>query len=216
MKITKYETKEEWMDGRERRITGTTLIDVTPKATKSKEPYAEKREGWFTLIAENLSIRSDSENEYEKPMDRGNRLEPEAIDKFTEKTGIEICKDRVILSRDDNENIANSPDGYSLDFKVEVETKCLGRGKHAEALLTNKIPKAFYYQNLQPFIVNEKLEILYFVMYDPRFIVNQLIIFEIKREELKDEIAEYLEVQRKALEEISEIIKKIMGEEDGK
>jgi putative phage-type endonuclease len=212
MIITKFESREEWLDARQGKITGTKVEAITPKVRPSKEMYGDKREGWFDLLAEKLSIRTDSENEYEKAMDRGNRLEEEAIDKFTEKTGIEMCKDRVIWTRDDNENIASSPDGYSLDLTSAVEAKCLGQGKHAKAMLLNEMPSDYHYQALQYFVVNEKLETLYFVMYDPRFIVNQLLIFTITRAEMQDEVATTLEVERRALEDIDALVKKIIAE----
>jgi hypothetical protein len=114
--------------------------------------------------------------------------------------------------RDDNESIASSPDGYTLDLKTAVEVKCLGQGKHAKAMLTHQMPKDYRLQAVQYFVVNEALEDLYFLMYDPRFIVNQMLTFKLTRDEVKVEVADSLEAQRKALEEIDCLVKQIVAE----
>ena len=73
-------------------------------------------------------------------------------------------------SRDDDENIAVSPDGF-IGTTEAVECKCLSSARHIEALLTRAIPSEYEYQVLQYFIVNDKLEMLNFVCYDPRFMM---------------------------------------------
>jgi hypothetical protein len=44
-------------------------------------------------------------------MDRGKRLEDEAIERFAKETGKKVNTDLVLWMRDDDENIAVSPDG---------------------------------------------------------------------------------------------------------
>ncbi len=141
----------------------------------------------------------------ENCMDRGLRLEKEAIQIFEEKTGKKVNTDLVIWQRDDNQSIAVSPDGY-ISEKEAVEVKCLGSARFLEALLINKIPSEYEFQVIQYFVCNDDLKTLYFIFYDPRIVANPFFYFTVTREELKTKIAESLEFQRKTLAEIDEII----------
>jgi hypothetical protein len=46
----------------------------------------------------------------------------------------------VIWSRDDDDNIAVSPDGSVVGAPAAFEVKCLSSAKHIEAYLTKKRP----------------------------------------------------------------------------
>lgn len=199
MKIQKFDSRDEWLEARIGKITGSSLKDiVTLRGTG-------KKVGYWQLLADRLCTAADDEN----PMERGTRLEEEAIKEFTEYTGKKVNTDLVIWSRDDNTNIALSPDGYiETDGKIieAVEVKCLGSAKHIEAKVTGKIPSDYEFQVLQYFIVNDDLEILHFVLYDPRFIDNlKTIILTVDRETLKDDIETYRDYQTKTLEEIEKL-----------
>ncbi|MCV6900789.1 YqaJ viral recombinase family protein, partial [Escherichia coli] len=84
------------------------------------------------------------------------RLEEEAVARFVKETGKEVNTDLVIFTRDDNENIAFSPDAYIGDTEV-VEAKCLSSASHIEAWLTQEVPSEYEEQTIQPFIVNDTL-----------------------------------------------------------
>jgi putative phage-type endonuclease len=193
-----FETKEEWLEARKGKITGSRLNGlVVKRGTGEKIAYYE-------LIAERIAQSPDEEN----PMDRGNRLEEEAITLFSEKTGKKINTSLVLWEREDNPSIAISPDGYMENEAVEV--KCLSSAKHIEAYLTKKIPDEYEYQVLQYFIVNDKLETLYFVMYDPRMPEHlKLHYFIVTREEKKDDIETYKTYQEEKLAKIDEIINQL-------
>lgn len=203
MKINKYKTKDEWLDARAGKITGSSLKDIITLRGDGKKV------GYWKLIADRLAEPASGED----VMERGNRLEEEAIKLFTDTTGKDVNTDLVILTRDDDDSIAISPDGYiETNGKVTeaVEVKCLNSASHIEAIVTGKIPKEYHFQVLQYFIVNDDLEILYFVMYDPRFIDRlQLKIFTIDRAELQDEVEMYLKYQRDTLKEVDEIVAKL-------
>lgn len=203
MKINKYETEQDWLAARRGKVTGSTLKDVVTLRGDGKKI------GYYQLLADKLCIAPDGEN----VLERGHRLETEAIEKFTEYTGKEVNTDLVIWTRDDNENIALSPDGYIEEggkIVEAVEVKCLASARHIEAKVTNSIPKEYEFQVLQYFIVNDELEQLHFVMYDPRFIESlQTLIFTIDRADKKDEIETYLDYQRGMLEEIEELANKL-------
>ena len=72
------------------------------------------------------------------------------------------------------------------------------------------MPKEYEFQVLQYFIVNDDLEQLHVVLYDPRFIENlQTVIITVDRETLKDDIETYREYQEKMLVEIEELATKL-------
>lgn len=190
----KYETKEEWLDGRLGKITGSRLKDIVVKRG------TDEKIGFYEIIAERIAEPADEEN----AMQRGVRLEDEAIEMFIEKTGKKVDTSLVIWQREDDKNIAISPDGF-IGKKEAVEVKCLSSAKHIEAYITQQIPSDYEYQSLQYFIVNDSLETLYFVFYDPRMPEKlQLFFLEIKRDEEK--VQEYLQYQRDKLEKIENII----------
>lgn len=198
MKIFTYETEEEWKDGRKGKITGSKLGDVVTLRGNGKKV------GYWQLLADRLSI--DPDEEY--PMDRGHRLEEEAIARFMKETGKKVDPTLVILTRDEDESIAVSPDGMIGEYE-SVEVKCLKSAKHLEAYFTQKIPNEYYYQTLQYFIVNDSLETLYVVMYDPRVLVKDYFTLEINRSDIQEEVDQFLEYERQTLIEINEMANKL-------
>lgn len=193
MKTLKFADKEEWLQARLGKITGTRLKDLVVKRGTGKKL------GYYELIAERVAIPATDEN----VMDRGIRLEEIAIQKFSEVSGKEVNTDLVIWCREDDENIAISPDGY-IGIAEAVECKCLSSARHLEAWMTKEIPSEYEYQVLQYFIVNDSLRVLYFVFFDPRM-PKDLFWIEVKREEKEDQIAEYLELERQVLAEVAAI-----------
>ena len=199
MKITQYDSREEWLDARRGRITGSRLKDLIVKRGTGKKI------GFYELIAERLGIPADGEN----PMDRGTRLEEEAIAEFVKNTGKKVNTDLVIWSRDENDAIAISPDGYILKGKkIEgaCEAKCLSSARHIEALLTGEIPTEYQEQKIQYFVVNEDLKVLYFIFYDPRLLAKPYFVIEVKREDVEDEIKFHLDYQKQILDEVDRIV----------
>ena len=198
MKIQRFEDEESWKQARLGKVTGTRLKDLIVKRGTNKKL------GFYEIIAERLSIPDD----YENPMERGKILEKEAIARFTKETGIEVDDGLVIWSREDNESIAISPDAYTEDLTKAVECKCLGSAYHIKAIVEKSLPKEYEEQVLQYFITNDKLETLYFVMYDPR-IQKDYICFEVHRDEVASLVAEYIELERTTLNEIEEIVNEL-------
>ena len=87
-----------------------------------------------------------------------------------------------------------------------VECKCLSSASFIEALVTREIPSEYEHQVLQYFVVNEDLEKLYFVFYDPRM-PKDLFWIEKTRVELLEEIQYYLDLERRVLAEVADIEK---------
>lgn len=196
MIIQKYSDEEAWLDGRMGKVTSTRLKDLVVKRGTAK------KKGFYEIIAERVAIPASGEN----VMDRGHRLEKEAVDRFAKETGKKINTDLVIWSREDNPDIAVSPDGYVEGKQVveAVEVKCLNSASHIEAFLTQEVPSEYAYQKIQYFIVNDDLKTLYFVFYDPRM-PKDFFYLTITRESLQEEIGELLELEHETLAEIKKI-----------
>jgi predicted phage-related endonuclease len=195
MKIQKFDNKEDWLDARLGRVTGTRLKDlIVKRGTKPKI-------GFYEIIAERIAIPANLEN----VMDRGIRLEDEALERFAKETKKKVNTDLVLWYRDDDENIAVSPDGY-VGKTEAIECKCLSSARHLEAYLTKEVPGEYEMQALQYFIVNEKLKTLYFVFYDPRM-PKDFFWLEIQRDQEK--VEEYLGLEREVLAQIASIEKEL-------
>jgi predicted phage-related endonuclease len=198
MKTLKFDTREDWLAARVGRITGSRLKDIIVKRGTGKKI------GFYQLVAERLGIPADDES----PMDRGVRLESEAITEFTKATGKDVDTSLVMWEREDNPNIAVSPDGFIGDEEC-VEAKCLASARHIEALLTQEVPSEHKEQVIQYFVCNDQLTTLYMVFYDPRLTVKPFFYLTIKRSDVAEEVAECLEYERKTLAEVDEIVERL-------
>lgn len=198
MKTLKFENREDWMFARRGKITGSRLKDIVVKRGTGKKI------GYYELIAERLATEPEGEN----PMERGTRLEPEALERFVKEAKKKVNTDLVIWTRDDNESIAISPDGVISDTEA-VEAKCLSSARHIEAFLTQEIPSEYEMQVYQYFIVNDTLTTLYLAFYDPRLPCKDFFYLTINRKDIQASVDEYLEYQRKTLEEVNEIVLKL-------
>lgn len=190
--IEKFDDRDDWLNARNGKITGSKLKDLIVKRGTGE------KKGFYQLIADRIAIAPDGEN----PMDRGTRLEEEAVDRFAKETGKKVNTDLVIFSRTDNPNIAFSPDAYIGETEC-VEAKCLNSASHIEAFITQKVPSEYSDQVIQPFVVNDNLKTLYLVFYDPRIPSKDFFYLTINREDLGDTIEDYrrLEVEKLALVE---------------
>lgn len=185
---------------------------LLPKESLDKlQGELDKKLGFYELVAQRLSVKEDEFDGYipnETPMDRGTRLQKKAIEKFTETTGKKVDDKLTLWTREDNESIAISPDG-SVGETEAVETKCLASARHIQAYLTNQIPEEYEFQKLQYFIVNEKLETLYFCFYDPRIPCKDFFYIKVERKDCEADIQTYLDYQIRELKVVDEIVAKL-------
>lgn len=198
MKTLKFETKDEWFVARRGKITGTRLKDIIVKRGTGKKI------GFYELIAERLGVPADDES----AMERGARLEGEAVLQFIEAAKKKVNTDLVLWTRDDNESIALSPDGY-IGTSEAVEAKCLSSARHIQALIEQKVPDEYEYQVLQYFIVNDNLKKLYFVFYDPRILVKPFFYLTVKRADVQEQVDECLAYERTTLAEVDKIVNEL-------
>lgn len=197
------QNSEEWLEARKGKITGSKLKDIVVKRGTGKKI------GFYQLIADRLAISPDGED----ALERGHRLEDEAVGIFQEKTGLAVEREIGLCVSDLNENIAVSPDGLIKNKKGKyteaLEVKCLGSARHIEAVIENKIPDDYWLQVIQYFIVIEDLETLYVMFYDPRFTAIQAHIIEVKRDEVWQEAESMKEYQLNVIQEIDEIVERL-------
>ena len=201
MKILAVEQgSDEWFEARKGKISGTVLSDVYAKR-------GGRKLGFYEIIAERLGVEPDDE----RPMDRGLRLEDEAIEEFEKRTGLKTEVAGICVSSFCDE-IINSPDrlikGDGTYFAA-VEIKCLSSARHLQIVLENKIPAEYESQIIQYFIVNDDLNVLHFVAYDPRIPSVPYWQIDTYREDVKDKIEFFKTYQIETLAEINEIIERL-------
>lgn len=171
----------------------------------------------YKLIAQRIA-KPINPNDYTLPegatysaMLRGQILEEEARDLISEKLGKQIIPGRVWQS-DVNEYMICSPDGEFEDEAEAVEIKCLDSWKVVKAYYEKHPPSEYKPQILQYFVVNDKLKKLYFCIYSDVFSNPELglQIFELNREDYKEEIEIVKRVENATLELVEKEVQKLM------
>lgn len=142
---------------------------------------------------------------------RGQILEDEARELISEKLGKQIIPGRVWQS-EENEYMICSPDGEFEDETEAVEIKCLDSWKVVKAYYEKHPPSEYKPQILQYFVVNDKLKKLYFCIYSDVFSNPELglQIFELNREDYKEEIEIVKRVENATLELVEREVQKLM------
>lgn len=199
----KLEFKKTWTVG--------TLLDLLPAAKQAElKASMPKKLGFYEVLAEKIAREKGDM----KPMDRGNYLEPEARAAVAERLGEEVVEVGICM-HDDYDDISLSPDGLIYKGKGKnkkplyaVEIKCLSTARHLQAMIEGRIPEDYKYQVLQYFIVIEELEVLHFAFYDPRIEGHELVIIEVERSEVQEEVEKWFKHQVSTLEEINLLAEK--------
>jgi putative phage-type endonuclease len=201
MKILPLQQRsDEWFEFRRGKVSGTMLGELY-------SPRGTRKLGFYELIADKLATLPDDEN----VMDRGLRLEDEALALFEQK--FKKTVERVgVCQHDQYPDIINSPDGlikHGKKYTEAVEVKCLSSARHLQAMLEDKVPAEYEAQKIQYFIVNPDLVTLYMIFYDPRILSVPLVVIPVTREELGDKPEKFLQFQIDQIAEINEIIERL-------
>jgi len=230
MKIYAVEQNSEaWFEERRGKITGAKAKGVRRQARNPKKRYA----GFWQVLAEKLAIARDGED----PRDRGHRLEPEAIARLNKEYGLNLTNDPGMWISDVDDDIGISPDGAEEVEEGKIPTyaaeiKALDSASHIRYIyehrqnlkhptynpmmsVPNDSDNNFHDQAIQYFMVNEKLETLYFVLYDDRFVHDHLVmlVLVIKREDVAELIRDQMAVQYEALTQINQLVKLLTEEQ---
>lgn len=201
MKVIKVDQNTEaWMELRKAKITGSKLKDIVVKRGTNR------KDGFYRLVADRLAIDPDGTN----PMDRGHDLEEEALSAFEDSIGLKLERNCGMWVRDENENIAISPDSCIKNddgvIVAGVEVKCLASHHHIRAIVENEVPSDYEMQILQYFIVNDDLETVYMVFYDPRVQSKPMHYLTISRESVEGDITSFKAYQANVLAEVDKIV----------
>lgn len=190
----------EWLQKKKGVMTGTVLKSIMGTAKARQDAF-------YDAIAERLTV--GIEEEYENPMDRGIRLESEAVAAFEFETGKKTTQ-VGFLEDDNNPLIGNSPDRLVGD-DAALEVKCPLGKNYVKLWLTNEVPDEYEWQVVQYFVVNENLKTLYFAGYNPDIPLHPLHVIEIKRELIAPKIDLARQSQEEFIREVNAMLEKLMG-----
>lgn len=142
-----------------------------------------------TLLIDLLSQKLE-EFDYEESyisfdMQRGIDLEPQAREELSREIFVQF-NEVGFLQHDTIDILGISPDGISEDLTIQCEIKCPAAKKHTSTILADEIPSDNIHQVLHAFVVNEKLESLFFCSYRPENKIKPLWYKEIKQDSLID------------------------------
>ena len=142
-----------------------------------------------TLLIDLLSQKLE-EFDYEESyisfdMQRGIDLEPQAREELSREIFVQF-NEVGFLQHDTIDILGISPDGISEDLTIQCEIKCPAAKKHTSTILADEIPSDNIHQVLHAFVVNEKLESLFFCSYRPENKIKPLWYKEIKKDSLID------------------------------
>lgn len=169
----------EWFDLRLGKVTGSRLCKVFK---------ADNLSLMDELIAEQLTgISADSDYQSDA-MIRGLELEPLALDRYEEQTGVTLIRGGFIQSSE-MPLLGYSPDGR-VDTIGGVEAKCPGSKKHIQYLRQNQLPNDYKWQVYSPFLINPELEWYDFMSFDPRVTQRPVFIIRTTREQIEAELKE--------------------------
>lgn len=215
------EDRRVWLENRRAKITGSVAKSVTPLTRGADKTPA----GFWQLVGEMLTIMPDEE----KPMDRGHRLENEAIEKLSKKLGKPFNNDPQMWQSETDDAQAVSPDAAELGSKptYAAEVKNLNEGKHFKYLykarsfegnpidlIPNEAGAYYKEQTIQYFVVNENLQTVYFALHNPDAIYeeHELVIITITRADVLELISEQDRTQKETLERARSIVKELTKE----
>jgi hypothetical protein len=186
----------EWDILRSGKVTGTGLKKLVSSRKDTREDY------FYEVLAGRLTTET---TQYETAMNRGVRLEDEAIAQFENLKGILVDKAGFCQSSE-NEWIGYSPDGLikvGKTYSEDVEVKCLASKNHLRIWLENTIPEEHEAQIIHSFIVNPKLKKRYFISYDPRISIHPIHIIEVSRKDYEEKIEDYKQKEEDFIKEIN-------------
>lgn len=208
---------DEWLHIKKGEVSGTQAKGLmgTPKA---------KITAMYDILGESLTVGIDNNDHYESPMERGNRLEPEARMAYEDVTGYTV--DEVGFCQHDlHDGIGNSPDGLVGEHGA-IEIKCPEHTNYMRYWInleidgddnvvfagfnTTEIPDDYIWQVVQYFLVNEKLEWLDFVSYNPDIASYPMHIIHVTREQLAPQMEKLLVKEVVFVENKINILSKIV------
>lgn len=155
---------EEWHKERYGKIGGTSAGDLMSKTSFDKLK--------LELIGSALEPFELEDSFTSTAMQRGIELEPLARQYLEDYTGLVFNEYGWLQSEIDCLGI--SPDGLTEDQKISCEIKCPSKSVHMSYIFGSILP--YFWQNINYFAINPKLEKHYFISYRPESMIPGHII----------------------------------------
>ena len=223
------QNSQAWFDARTASIGGSDDKGLKPLSRGKYKGLVEGAVGfWKKLIAEKLALQKDGESERE----RGHRLEDKARECASKKLDIEFVKAGMWLSSVKGSHVSPDSEEDVNEPTYAQEIKAFDSDKHLrimyEDLLArkedgyepfNSIPDDNQDQVIKLFNVNDKLETVYWTLFDDRQSYEEFecYIIKVKRNDLINELVEdQRTMENNAIKRSKEIVKFMLDELKGK
>lgn len=214
--ISQDAERDAWMEFRRGKITGTSIGKLYEK-NRSKAAIEEGRVfstkanlELYKVVAGRIAVGDDGE----PPHERGLRLERTACKLAVKKLGLKHGEyNGYVFQSEVSEYAMSSPDNFEhIDNPTWLmEIKCLSTARHLKMIFEGEIDKEFRWQVADSFLNCPSAKVLYFVLFDPRVVIDELAlhIITVKREDIADDIETLAQVRDRALKQIDNILEQL-------
>ena len=225
-KVDIEQDTSEWLEERRKSIGGSDAHSILPP-TRGAGAADGRTATFWEKVAAQLTKQKDAAFQDERDMDRGHRLEAEAINELSTIVGLPFDTKPGIWKSDDY-LVHISVDGAEpTDIPTyDAEVKALKAGKHFKYLYKSLkwkssqldlVPNEYgaYYreQVLHAFAVNPLLETRFFMLYEPNAIYEEhkVVLIVIRRKDIQEELTDYSEVLNKVTTDIRNVVAELAG-----
>lgn len=191
----------EWHNARRGRITMSKAKELVSKGRKKGDPSLT-RASYLVDVASEIITGVTADRYKSWDMDRGNILEPYAMDAYREHTGFEVREVGLGYLNSDK-RISCSPDALGESHGVEV--KCQNPKNHLATIVRGFEPKQFIPQ-MQGGLWIFDFEFWDYVSFCPEFPEQPIFVHRLYRDE--EMIKQIEESALRGVEEIDEFVRK--------
>ena len=172
MKVHDMPQKSEaWFEIKYGKVGGSTAHMLTTDAKRK----TVKNELLSARLEDFVFDEDEANKSLGKHVDRGNELERPARDYLEHFKGIKFVDVGWIQS--DIHVLGISPDGVNKELTKSSEVKCPARQNHTSYIMGgDKIPSAYFWQNIAYFAVIDSLEEHHFISFRPECSIEAHII----------------------------------------
>ncbi len=212
----------DWLNERRKSVGGSDSKGFLPTTRKNSDgDYLSA--GFWQYIGQQLTSPRDLG---EAAMDRGHRLEEEAVKELETVVGLPF-ELKPGMWRNGNYHISSDGAEPVAEPTYDCEVKCLKEGKHFKYLYKARnwdgaqldlIPDEYgaYYkeQALHGFVVNKKLRTRYFVLYEPnaKYAEHKIVVIVINRNEIVKDIELYESKLNESMQKAQAIISELIAD----
>ena len=214
--ISQDAERDAWMEFRRGKITGTSIGKLYGKTRSKidKEQYGvfndKPNQALWKIVAERIAVGDDGE----PPRERGIRLEHVACKLAVKKLGLKHGEyNGYVFQSEVSEYAMSSPDNFEhIDNPTWLmEIKCLSTANHLKMVFEGVVDEEYRWQVADSFLNCPSAKVLYFVLFDPRVVIDELAlhIITVKREDITDDIETLAQVRDRALKQIDNILEQL-------